>query len=199
MKIALFGGSFNPIHRGHLTLAQTALRACRLDRVVFLPTGHPPHKPADLAPSRHRLHMVRLGIRRNMAFRVSDWEIKRRKTTYTYQALAHFRRRFPKAELFFLMGSDSLRDIPNWRKGWGLLRLCPFLVGRRPGASLPRITKRLRDRVVYFRNPLAPVSGSDLRARCRANRSIRGEVPPAVERYIRRHNLYGSKKSFGHR
>jgi nicotinate-nucleotide adenylyltransferase len=168
MKIALFGGTFNPVHCGHLLIAQAALEAHHLDRVVFIPAGHPPHKQKPGTSARRRLAMLRLAIRGNRAFRVSDWEIRQERVVYTFETVDHFRRRWPKAELYFIVGSDALKTLPTWRQSARLKRLCRFV-------SHPRID---------------PFSSTDLRRRVSRGLPIRYRVPQAVERYIRERRLY---------
>src|SRR4051812_25952342 len=108
MRVALFGGTFNPVHCGHLLLAESARDQFKLDRVIFLPAGLPPHKTPPLIRPSHRLAMTRLAVRRNPSFEVSDWEVRQGRVVYTHEALKHFAQTRPRDHWYFVMGSDSL-------------------------------------------------------------------------------------------
>lgn len=168
MRIAIFGGTFNPVHYGHLLIAEAARESHRLDRVIFVPAGNPPHKKAPRTSSQERLAMLRLAIRKNPAFYLSDWEIRQRRVVYTYETLEHFHRRFPRASLYFLVGSDSYKNLSRWRE--------------------PRRLRALGRFISYER--IQPFASRDIRRRVLKNRSIRYWVPEPVERYIRAHRLY---------
>lgn len=201
MRIGVLGGTFNPIHLGHLLLAETAREALTLDRVVFIPTGQPPHKRArDLAPGSHRLEMVTLAIRHHPAFVCSDVELTRAGPSYSIETVRMLQRQLPGAKLFLLMGQDLLNV--TW-VGWEeLMRSCTIVVverGQGPGgrgrgvgaggratSHESRATRKVR----WLPMPRVDVSSSEIRARLRAGRSIRYLVPPAVERYIEQHHLY---------
>lgn len=196
MRIGLLGGTFNPIHVGHLILAEAAREQCRLDEVWFIPTATPPHKPAkDLADAAHRLAMVRLAVRGHRAFRASDLELNLGGISYSLHTVRLIRQRHPAAQLHFIIGSDMLR-VP-WYGFRELTSLCRFAVAARPvtpladpakggEAKLPaglRTCKRLA-------MPELDISSSEIRRLVRQGRSIRYLVPDAVARYISRHRLY---------
>jgi nicotinate-nucleotide adenylyltransferase len=168
MRIALLGGTFNPVHGGHLLIAEAARQAFHLDRVIFVPAGQPPHKKRPLTSAQHRLAMLRLAVRGNPFFRISDWEIKQKRVVYTVETLEHFRKQWPKAALHFIIGSDSLKDLPRWKDSKRLRSLCRFVIQER----------------------LLPFASHEIRRRVRRHLSIRYQVPDAVERYIRRARLY---------
>src|SRR5438477_7389486 len=115
MRIALFGGTFNPVHYGHLLIAETARESYHLDQVVFVPAGRPPHKKRPLTSAQRRLAMLRLAVRGNPAFKIDDWEIRQKRVVYTVQTLERFLLRLPGASFHFLIGSDSLKGLPRWR------------------------------------------------------------------------------------
>jgi nicotinate-nucleotide adenylyltransferase len=190
MRIALFGGTFNPIHQGHLLMAEAAREHFKLDRVVFIPTGEPPHKDRPHTSAAQRLAMVRLALRGNPAFSVSDWEVRQKGVVYTYQTLAHFRKRWSRYSLFFLLGTDSLKRISSWQQGAALLRQYPFLAVERPEVPWVSLPKSLRLRAHRVRSGPVPFASHQIRRRVRLHQSIRFQVPQAVERYIRRHGLY---------
>ncbi|MEK6585261.1 MAG: nicotinate-nucleotide adenylyltransferase, partial [Nitrospirota bacterium] len=137
LKVGLLGGSFNPIHNGHLTIAQQVHERMQLSQVLFIPTGDPPHKrDGSLAPANVRLEMVRLAIADNPLFTVSDIEMRRKGKSYsidTIRALQHYYG--PSTELFFIIGLDAFLDFPTWREPKELLRICHFVVVPRPGQS----------------------------------------------------------------
>jgi len=202
-RIGLFGGTFDPPHLGHLVLAEWARVRLRLDRVVFMPAGTPPHKLGRrLSPAAHRLAMTRLAVRGNPAFSVSDFEARHAGPSFTVDTLRHLRAREPRARLFLLMGGDSLADFPGWHAPAEIARLATLVVATRPGPAttaggsrahagrrLPRQASP-RARVVLLDNPALDISSSALRARARAGRPLRYLVPDAVAVYVARHRLY---------
>jgi nicotinate-nucleotide adenylyltransferase len=190
MRLAIFGGTFDPVHSGHLLMAESAREQAKLDRVIFLPTGAPPHKPAPLASTKHRLAMLRKATVSNPAFKVSDWEIRQRGTVYTFQALAHFKSAYPKATLFFILGSDALRDLPTWRQGTDLLKQARFLVIDREEAPWMSLSETLRARVARVQSPVCGVSSHALRVRAAKGQSLRYCVPDSVAAYIRSARVY---------
>ena len=187
LRIGVLGGSFNPIHFGHLRLAEEAREALRLDRVLFIPALRRPHKPQHgLVDGRHRLAMVRLAIAGQPAFAVSDVELQRPGPSYTVDTLMTLRRQSgARARLFFLCGADTLQELKIWKDLDRVLQLCTFVVATRPG--YPWRPRRGLTRLTM--TPLA-ISASDIRRRVAEQHSIRYLVPDAVERYIARHRLY---------
>ncbi|MEG2207647.1 MAG: nicotinate-nucleotide adenylyltransferase, partial [Clostridia bacterium] len=130
-RIGLMGGSFNPIHERHLEIAACAMSEQRLDRVIFLPTGNPPHKHAELAEAEQRFEMTRLAISGVSGFSVSRIELDREGIIYTVDTLTRLQDKLPNAEFFYIIGEDTLHDLPNWRKPDKVFTLCRFLVCRR--------------------------------------------------------------------
>lgn len=185
MRLGIFGGSFNPIHHGHLLLATWAAEAARLDRVLFIPTGSTPLKdPADLAPARSRWAMVQLAIRDNPLFEASDVEARRPGPSYTVDTLRGLRR--PGVRLHLMLGADALRLLPHWKESEAVKRMVRFLILKRPGHRLRTgLPKQL-----IVACPQVDVSGTEIRDRVRKGRPIRYFVPEAVERYIRKKGLY---------
>jgi nicotinate-nucleotide adenylyltransferase len=185
-RIGLFGGTFDPPHVGHLALAEAARQRLRLDRVVFVPAGDPPHKRGRrLSPAADRLAMTRLAVRGLPGFEVSTVEIRRRGPSFTVDTLRRLAARHPGARLFLLLGADSLGEFRTWRDPDGIRRLATLAVAARPGhrLRLPRGVRRID-------SPPLDVSSSALRARARAGRPLRVLVPEPVARYIERHRLY---------
>ncbi len=185
MRIGIFGGSFNPIHLGHLILAETARDTLALDRVVFIPSAKPPHKSSrGLLPAAVRMELVQRAIQGQPAFVVSDIELQRPGTSYSIETVRIVRQQLPMATLFLLVGQDLLQV--RWAHWDQIKRLCTVVVATRAGVSVARRQPGIRQ----LSMPLIEISSSDIRARCRGGRSIRFLVPSAVERYIADHHLY---------
>ena len=201
MKIGVFGGTFDPIHFGHLIVAEEARVSLGLDEVLFLPTGQPYFK-ADrtISEESHRLAMVELAVESNPYFRASDMEIKRPGPTYTVDTLAELRSRLgPEAEIYVILGRDSLGELDRWHEPQRILNMSKIVGVSRPGSQeldarvLDSICTGASTGVVLLDGPLIGVSGSDIRRRVSEGLSIRYHVPEAVERYIYDHGLYGAR------
>jgi nicotinate-nucleotide adenylyltransferase len=200
MRIGIFGGSFNPPHVAHLIVAETVREQFALDRVLWIPNRQPPHKPeASLVAAAHRLAMVRLAVAGNPAFEVSEVELWRTGVSYTVDTVAALQAERPGDTFFLLIGGDSLRDFPSWYRPGEIVRRVPLLVYRRPDAAadvpadVPAdVLAALAGRVQFAEAPLLEVSGTEIRARRRAGRSIRYLVPEPVRAYIEANGLYGS-------
>jgi nicotinate-nucleotide adenylyltransferase len=193
MKVALFGGSFNPIHLAHLIIAERVGDSLTLDRVLFMPCAVPALKSGnELATGMHRLEMVRQAIAGNERFEVSDIELQRGGKSYTVETLAALKEQFmlQRSDLFLIIGGDNLQEFQAWRDPEEINRLCRIVVADRPGASYAgRVPGYVSDLIVID-TPLMYFSSTDIRSRIRESRSIRYLVPEAVERYIVRHKLY---------
>ncbi len=199
MRLGVFGGSFDPIHYGHLLLAECCRDARQLDRVLFLPTAVPPHKQnCELSAAEHRLAMIELAIGGNAAFAVSRYEVERGGVNYTVDTLVHLHAEQPDAELFFLMGADMLADLPHWRNAARVCEMAlPIVVRRGPAepdfdglrtvATPERIGEIRRHQVEM---PAVALSSTEIRRRMAAGLSIRYQTPPAVEQYLLAHGLY---------
>ena len=189
MRLGLYGGSFDPVHRGHLEAAERAIRELRLDRLLWLPAGDPPHKRRRLTSPAHRVRMLELALTGRPRMAVCEAELTRPGPTYTVDTLRAFERLLPAAELHFLIGADSLLDLPAWREPGELLRH-RIVVVPRPGFDLDSIPPALRRRVRLLSGPRNAVASRDLRARLASGRDPGDLVPPAVAAYIRLHRLY---------
>lgn len=186
MRIGIFGGSFNPIHVGHLVVAERVAETLRLDRVLFIPTAHTPlKKDRDLASPRHRWTMLRLALRGHPRFQAWDLEIRRGGVSYTVDTLRELRKRL-KANLFLIVGADAVDLFPRWKAPEEVRRLATLVVVTRPGHS-PR---RRMPKMIMVRVPLLEISGTEIRDRLRRGRSVRHLVPEAVERYLLRKRPY---------
>ena len=205
MRVGVFGGTFDPIHLGHLAVARSIQSSLGLDNVIFVPAGQPWLK-ADTPVSRvkDRVEMLRLALARRRAFELSTIEAERPGPSYTVDTMETLQRQLgSNADLFFLLGSDALMDIAKWKEPQRLIQLCQLVAFARPGFGLPT-TEALEaavpgvsQRVVFVEVPQVNIRATDIRRRIAEGRSIQRLVPRAVERYILEHGLYeaGSRRS----
>ncbi|GAB4530597.1 MAG: nicotinate-nucleotide adenylyltransferase [Anaerolineae bacterium] len=200
MRLGILGGTFDPIHFGHLLAAEEGRTVLSLDRVLFAPAGDPPHKHVIL-PISHRLAMVNLAIADNPAFAVSTVDIERSGPHYTVDTIRLLRDEWGTEanETFFIMGADSLAHLLIWHRPDQLIKLCRLAVVTRPGyrADLRRLEEALpgiTDRLDWVEMPVLGISSSDLQRRVREGRSIRYQVPAAVARYVAEHRLYQNQR-----
>ena len=203
MRIGIYGGSFDPVHVGHLIVAECCREQARLDRVLFVPAALPPHKQdRPPAPAPHRLRMLSLAIGGHEAFEVAGDEVDRGGVSYTVDTLAGLAARHPSDSLFLILGPDALGQLPGWREPGRILEMAIILavereafddvpsLCREPGLERllgPRLARIVADRV---RVPAVGIRSSDLRAAVASGTSIRYRTPRAVEQYIRDHGLY---------
>jgi len=189
MKLGLFGGSFDPVHLGHLLIAQAAIEELGLDRLFFIPAAQSPFKPeTQPAPAPVRLQLLRLALAGRTNCEIDDQEIRRGGISYTIETLRDYARRFPQAELFCLIGADNAAKLNEWREASELARLAQFVVTPRPGEMPVNFPPPFRGRTLRG-FPLA-VSSSQIRARVKAGLPIEPLVPPAVAEAIRAAKLY---------
>jgi len=218
-RLGVLGGSFNPLHNGHLTIANLVCKRLRLDRVLFIPTGDPPHKPeSGLAPASDRLAMVRLAIQGFPKFVVSEIEVLRAGKSYSIDTVRELRRLHgPSVELFFIIGLDAFLDFPNWKEPQALLQACRFVVVPRPGQSfrslaqlslLPKLDSKCLDQldggglaeldipvpmgpgIICLPLPPCSNSSSAIRQAIKTGATWANQLPPPVESYILHHRLY---------
>ncbi len=196
-RLGILGGTFDPIHHGHLVAAEETRYQLELDRVLFVPAGTPPHKPAHpISSAQHRLQMIELAIASKPYFALSRVDVERPGPSYTVEMLELLRAEWgPGPTFFFIEGSDSLADLLTWYQPQRLVELAELAVVERPGARLHlvELEKHLPDlegRLHWVQMPQLQISSSDLRARVRAGRPISYLVPPAVEAYVLEHELY---------
>ncbi len=195
MRVGVLGGSFDPVHAGHLGLAKAAYEQADLDSVLFVPAGYQWRK-ADrrMAPAGERCEMVRLAIAGHPHFGLVTLEVEREGPSYSDVTLAALREERPGAELVFILGQDTLADLPNWHAPERVLELATLAVAGRAGdggtAASEALPGGLRGRFIWLDMPPVNVSATDIRERVRAGRSIEGLVPDAVREYIAAENLY---------
>ncbi len=189
MRIGLFGGSFDPVHLGHLLVAQAALEEASLDRVVFIPAAQSPFKPQSApAPGADRLRLLRLALAGQTQMVVDDLELRRGGVSYTIETVSEYRNRFPAAEFFYLIGADHVTQLPQWRAASELAERVTFVVIPRPGGLVTPLPRTFRG-IVLGGFPLG-VSSSQIRARIKAQQSIEWLVPATVAEAIRNYRLY---------
>jgi nicotinate-nucleotide adenylyltransferase len=200
MRLGLFGGTFDPVHLGHLILAEQCREACGLDQLWFVVAGAPPHKPGDRTAVTHRLEMVRIAIAGHASFAVSEIETLRPGPHYSVETLETVRRDQPEDDLFFLIGADSLAELPSWREPGRIAQLATIVVVNRPGleeidpAKLPDFGAGSHPLMSVTIPPIG-IASTDLRCRLAEGRSIRYMVPRAVAAYIEAQGLYRERKA----
>ncbi len=200
MRLGIYGGSFNPVHIGHLLVAECCREQAALEQVWFVPLSVPAHKQTDaIAPAQHRVEMLRLATGGHEAFHVSTIEIERGGVSYTVDTLDQLRREDPTRELYLILGADALADLPAWRDPARICELAKLLVVRRGGLPMPnfevlapfasstRIEQASADQIEM---PAIELSSRELRQRVNEGHSIRFRVPRAVEKYIETQGLY---------
>jgi len=198
-RIGLMGGSFNPVHLGHVNLARAALDTGIVERVLFLPTGNPPHKKLEgLADKHDRLAMVRLAIEDEADMDVCREEVDREGVIYTVDTLGILKEKMPDSDFFYIIGADSLCALHTWRRPQELIRLCRFLVVMRPGEDEEATLEAARGwraqgaEIEFLKARQMDISSTEIRRRAAQGLSLEGLVSGAVESYIRAHGLYGT-------
>jgi len=195
-RVGIMGGTFDPIHYGHLVTAEAARERYRLDKVIFVPSGRPPHKaPGTVSDFWHRYLMVLLAVVSNPCFEVSRLEYERRGHSYTIDSMREFRLLYgPDADLYFITGADAMLEIFSWKEPEELFSLCNFIVATRPGYDLQKLQNNIAasfiDKVSVLEIPLLSISSTDIRDRVKKSRSIRYLVPEAVDYYVHQNGVY---------
>jgi len=200
MNIGVLGGTFDPIHIGHLKVAEEAIARLDLPRILFMPAGQPWLKLNNanaISPVPHRLEMVRLAISSNPRFKLSTLEIERSGPTYTVDTIAQLQSQIGAGdEIFFILGWDNLMQLPQWHQPQRLIEMCRLVAVPRvdfPLPDLPALEKELpgiKERVILFDKPRIDINASEIRRRAAQGKSISDFVPKAVESYIKEHSLY---------
>jgi nicotinate-nucleotide adenylyltransferase len=203
MHIGVFGGTFDPIHLGHLGAAEATRHELRLGRVIFVPAGQPWLKAGiPVSPARHRLEMVRLALAAERHYELSTMEIDRTGPSYTVDTMRTLRRELgTNAELVLLIGSDALIDFPRWKEPARLIEICRLAAFARPDVAMPSLDDLelalpgICERITFVEIPQFNVSATEIRRLVTRGASIRHLVPRAVERYIVKHGLYVDRDS----
>ncbi len=213
-RIGLYGGTFNPVHSGHLRVAKEVRDRFHLQTILFIPSYIPPHKKAaDIASAKDRFAMVRMAVAGHKGFVASPLEIRARQKSYSIITLNRVKSMYPDAWIFFILGADAFLEIQTWKSYQEVLAQCRFIVVRRPGYSLSEAKKAVpeefRKKIIHLPRsssvpakiirthqiflvdiPSLPVSSTEIRVRIRKGQSIRSLVPAAVEEYIMKNKLY---------
>jgi nicotinate-nucleotide adenylyltransferase len=195
LRLGILGGTFDPIHVGHLAVAKAAIDCAQLDRVLFVPSAQPPHRGAAQAPAEDRLAMTNLAVQGEPNFEVSDVEVRRGGRSYTVDTLSELHRTHPDDELFLILGWDAARLFRSWHEPERVSSLASVVIVDRPGL-VPAPQAELAGlgldpaRVIKCHVPTPDVSGSALRRAIAAGQPVTGQLPPAVERYVADHDLY---------
>ena len=197
-RIGIFGGTFDPIHYGHLTIGQLALETCQLDELYFVPAGNPPHKDvSDVTDPFHRYQMVMMALAPHSQFHICDYEMKKNSPSYTLHLLTHFREQFPEADLYLVMGADSFRELELWYQYKNLFSLAHLVVMNREGSDIITLGKKAHRYQHDFQAVITLITGirldvssSMVRRRVLENLSIKHLLPEGVAHYIQKEQLY---------
>lgn len=199
-KVGIFGGTLDPIHMGHLIIAQSAMQALSLEKVVFMPSGNPPHKNTmNITDAYKRLEMVKYAIDNNDNFMYSDFELKRDGIIYTSDTLKLLKDKYKDIELYFIMGADSLLAIETWHEPENIFRLCNIVVADRDLLNLELIRKiqylkqKYDAEIFHIESPLIDISSSYIRECIKSGKSIRYLVHDNVAKYIYENGIYQDK------
>jgi nicotinate-nucleotide adenylyltransferase len=198
-RLGIMGGTFDPVHNGHLVAAEAVRQEFNLDKVVFIPAGRPPHKNADLITNpEHRYIMTALATASNEYFEVSRIEVEKTEISYTVDTIKDLRTKYGEAvDIFFITGADSVLELLTWHKAEELLKLCSFIAVTRPGfdkgeleQKVYEIKSKYNGEIISIEVPLLEISSTDIRERVREGKSIKYLLPSDVEKYIEKNGLY---------
>lgn len=198
LKTGVFGGTFDPVHIGHLAVAERVYCDLDLDRIVFVPASASPFKLGEATtPGEHRLAMLKLAVQDNPHFAVNDIELQRGGTSYTVDTMEMLGERYPQDEFYFIMGMDSFLELGGWKNVKRLVELCQLVVVTRPGYELPREQKELSSlpsyvwqRTRFLETPGLDIAATEIRERIKKGRSVRYLLTPDVESYIYENGIY---------
>lgn len=199
------GGTFNPIHTGHLILAETAFQQFQLEKILFMPSKSPPHKrEREILSDVHRSKMIQLAISHNLHFAFSDLELKRKGITYTCDTLSILTKQYPQIEYYFIIGADSLFQLETWKEPEKILQMAHILVSSRYHLSeskleqqISYLKKKYQADIHFFSMPCIEISSQFLRENLQNGKEIRYYVPDEVEDYIKKNHLYQKNKNEG--
>ena len=198
MKIGIMGGTFNPIHNGHLMLGASAYEKFSLDKVWFLPNGHPPHKENEISAA-DRLEMVRLAIDDDNRFLLNTYETEKTETSFSYETLERFHIMYPDCKFYFIIGADSLFSIESWREPARVMKACTLLVACRDDKypadikdQISYLESKYEADIRFLKSPFMDISSSDIRKMVESGTDISSYVPEKVADYVKRNRLYQS-------
>lgn len=196
MKVGMMGGTFDPIHTGHLLAAERALEGAGLDEVWFMPVNVPPHKPdAPQASPLDRLRMTELAVAGNPRFKATDVELRKGGTSYTVETMEMLIREHAGTDFYYIIGADMVMYLPRWHRIGDLVGMVRFIGLKRPGfeLDLEQLPEYIRNRITIIPMPEIGISSTDIRMRLSRRQSVRYMVPDPVLAYIERNGLYGSE------
>jgi nicotinate-nucleotide adenylyltransferase len=194
-RLGVLGGTFDPVHNGHLAIAATARSQLGLERILFVPAGQPWRKERQITPAEHRVAMVRLAIAGERAYELSTVEVERDGPSYMIDTLEELGGRHPGSDLVVILGEDALADLPNWKDAQRILELAALAIAPRQDRGAPkdenwRAMPGIGERLTWLEMEPVSVSSTTVRARVRQGKPVGGLVPPEVEDYFRKHQLY---------
>lgn len=201
-KYGIMGGTFDPIHFGHLVVANEVLAKYKLDRIIFVPTGNPPHKSiTGLTYAYHRYMMVEFATMTNPKFYVSNIEVEREGVSYTVDTIRELKYKYNDIELYFITGTDAVLDLPTWKNTEEILKLCKFIAVDRPGYVIDNYKQKINKimdeyggSIETVKAPQLKISSTDIRARIDNNRPVKYLLPENVEQYIFKNELYKNER-----
>jgi len=194
-KIAFFGGTFDPIHIGHLIIAEKAREEFNLEKVIFIPSNIPPHKKKSYASPIQRFNMVKIAINDNSFFNISDIEIKNEGISYTYKTIKKMKELYYEYNIFFIIGQDSLMDLQNWYRADELIKEVVFLVAKRESEFKYEKRNEFPVNFKFINSPIIQISSTYIRTCIREKKSIKYLLPEKVRLYIKKEGIYGKRKS----
>lgn len=197
-KKAIFGGTFDPIHNGHLHIAYKALDRLKLDKIIFIPSGNPPHKHKEYITDKYiRYDMVKSAIEQEEKFEMSDYEVKKKGKSYTYETIEYFIKVCPNVDLYFIIGADCLMDIYKWKNVDDIMEKAKLVVFRRPGYSLEsilfqkrRMEEKFKKEIIFLDVPLLDVSSTEIRKKIKIGEEVKNLMPKKTYYIVKNYKLY---------
>lgn len=192
LKVGIIGGTFDPVHLGHLICADFIREKQKLDKIIFVPAAIPPHKTnKHISQNKQRLSMLRMAVKDNPYFEISEYEIRKGGISYTVDTIHYFKKNSgDDVKYFLIIGADNLLDLENWKEPDTIFREVQILVLRRPGIDVSKAEQRFVERVTFVDSPVIEISSSDIRRRIKEYTSIKYLVPKNVEKYIYKRGMY---------